>query len=122
MKKFFLYVMILFYLGAGINHFWHPAFYLQIMPYWLPWHSELVILSGCFELLFALLLLFDHTRRVAAWGIIIFLIAVFPANIQMMQNYSKEQGLYFWISIIRLPFQAILIWWAYIFTKTESKN
>ena len=122
MKKFFLYVMILFYLGAGINHFWHPAFYLQIMPNWLPWHSELVILSGGFELLFALLLLFDHTRRVAAWGIILLLIAVFPANIQMMLNYSKEQNPHFWISIIRLPLQALLIWWAYIFTKAESKN
>ena len=109
--------MSVFYVGAGLNHFWHPEFYLIIMPPWLPWHNVLVVISGVCEILFGLLLLFSLTRRLAAWGIILLLIAVFPANIQMMLNYWNESNPKLWISIVRLPLQIILIWWAYSFTK-----
>ena len=109
--------MSVFYVGAGLNHFWHPKFYLIIMPPWLPWHNVLVVISGVCEILFGLLLLFSLTRRLAAWGIILLLIAVFPANIQMMLSYWNESNPKLWISIVRLPLQIILIWWAYSFTK-----
>jgi uncharacterized membrane protein len=117
MKKFSLFVMSVFYVGAGVNHFWHPQYYIRIMPFWLPWHNELVLISGICEILFGLLLLFSSTRRLAAWGIILLLLAVFPANIQMMLNYWNESNPQLWISILRLPLQIILIWWAYMFTK-----
>lgn len=109
--------MSLLYIVAGVNHFWNPEFYLRIMPPWLPWHNELEVISGVCEILFGLLLLFSSTRRLAAWGIILLLIAVFPANIQMMLNYLRESNPKLWVSIIRLPLQIILIWWAYSFTK-----
>ena len=117
MKTLPLFVMSVFYVVAGVNHFWHPEFYLRIMPPWLPWHYELVIFSGVCEISFGLLLLFYSTRRLAAWGIILLLIAVFPANVQMMLNYWNESNPKLWISILRLPLQIILIWWAYTFTK-----
>jgi len=105
------------YIGAGILHFVHPAVYMKIMPVWLPWHKELVLLSGVFEILFGLLLVFPKTRRFAAYGIIALLVAVFPANIQMMINYVQEHNKMLWLSIIRLPLQVVLIWWAYQFAK-----
>lgn len=122
MKKFFLYLMILFYLGAGINHFWNPEFYIQIMPQWLPWHKTLVLISGVFEILFGFMLVFKRTRIAAAWGIVLLLLAVFPANIQMLLNYIAQDNPHVWIAIVRLPLQVLLIWWAYIFTKPVVKS
>jgi uncharacterized membrane protein len=109
--------MVLLYIAAGVNHFVHPGGYIKIMPPWLPWHEQLVLISGLAEILFALLLLFRITRRLAAWCIIALLIAVFPVNIQMMLNYYHENNPALWIAILRLPLQIALIWWAWLFTK-----
>ena len=121
-KRLSLYVMALLYVGAGINHFLNPGVYMQIMPSWLPWHSELVFLSGVFETLLGLLLLFPASRRLAAWGIIFLLVAVFPANVQMMVNYLRENNPHLWIAVIRLPLQLVLIWWAFGFTKGKRSS
>ncbi len=108
--------MVILYLLAGINHFIHPAMYLTIMPSYIGWHGALVFASGVFEIILALLLIPHSSRRIAAWGIIALLIAVFPANIQMAINYYNENNPGFWIAVLRLPLQALLIWWAYSFT------
>ena len=114
--------MVVLYTAAGVNHFINPHFYRKIMPPWLGWHNELIIISGVAEILLALLLLFTPTRRIAAWGIIVLLVAVFPANVQMMLNYNKESNPQLWIAIARLPLQLVLIWWAYRVTKRAKKN
>ena len=89
------------------------------MPPYIPWHMQLIYASGIAETLLGILLLPRVTRRIAAWGIILLLIAVFPANINMMLNYWDEKNPGLWITILRLPLQILLIWWAYIFTKKE---
>lgn len=109
--------MSVLYVVAGVNHFWHKAMYLAIMPAWLSYHEALVLLSGAFEILLGLLLIPLRTRHLAAWGIILLLLAVFPANIQMMLNFMHMQHPYTWLTIARLPLQLLLIWWAYGFTK-----
>ncbi len=117
MKKISLYIMIVLYIAAGLNHFVNPAVYKKIMPPWVPFHNELILISGICEILFALLLLFPSTRRLAAWCIIALLIAIFPANIQMLLNDLRGNNPGLWISVLRLPLQLVLIWWAYGFTK-----
>jgi len=119
MKKISLYIMILFYTIAGINHFIRPGFYLQIMPPWLPGHDLLVFISGIAEIICALLLLFPASRRTGAYCTIALLIVVFPANIQMLVNYYHNNNPKLWIAVVRLPVQLLLIWWAYGFTKKE---
>ncbi len=76
-------------------------------------------MSGGVEIACALMLMFHSTRRIAAWCLIALLIAVFPANIQMLINYLHEHNPDLWIAIIRLPFQPLLIWWAYQFAKSS---
>ncbi|HUQ66909.1 MAG TPA: hypothetical protein VM101_12180 [Flavitalea sp.] len=117
LKKIMLYIMSALYMLAGINHFLHPKTYERIMPSWIGWHRELVFLSGVSEMFFGLLLIPLVSRKIAAWGIILMLVAIFPANIQMMLNYLPLGGLKMWISIIRLPLQILLIWWAWQYTK-----
>jgi uncharacterized membrane protein len=109
--------MIALYIAAGLNHFINPNFYLKIMPPWIPYPKEMVLISGVCEILFALLLIFPFTRRLGAWGIILLLVAVFPANVQMLINYKNENNPLLWVAIVRLPVQLILIWWAYGFAK-----
>ncbi len=115
MKKILLYPMSLLYIAAGTNHFLHPAMYLGIMPPYLPWPAALVNISGVAEILLGLLLLPLATRRLAAIGIIFLLIAVFPANVQMAINYAHEHNPNLWLSIVRLPLQIVLVWWAALY-------
>ena len=51
LKTISLWLMAAFYVGAGINHFRAPEFYLPIMPPCLPWHEELVFLAGVAEVI-----------------------------------------------------------------------
>lgn len=118
MYKVMCYLMALLYIAAGINHFVRPAMYRKIMPPWLPAHHTLVLLSGVAEIVLGVLLLFPATRVWAAWGIIALLLAVFPANIQMAVQYYRSGHPYLWLALLRLPLQFLLIWWAYVYTKT----
>lgn len=90
------------------------------MPPWLPWHYPFIYISGICEFFLGVLLLLPQTRKWAAWGIIALLVAVFPANVQMMLNYWHQQNPYLWVAIVRLPLQLVLIGWAYQFTKKEK--
>ncbi|MGB0525258.1 MAG: DoxX family protein [Flammeovirgaceae bacterium] len=107
-KQLSLYVMAGFYFLAGVNHFIMPKFYLKIMPPYLPKPKLLNLLSGFAEMLLAILLLFSITSHWAAWGIIVLLCAVFPANIYHHQR-SKNKAL----TLIRLPMQFLFIAWAW---------
>src|SRR5436305_8347453 len=107
--------MLVLYVAAGTNHFINPGFYLGIIPPWLGWHEVLNIITGACEVLFGLLLISRSTRVIAAWCIIALLIAVFPANVQMMLNYWHQKRPGLWITIVRLPLQFVLIWWAWLF-------
>ena len=113
MKEASLYVMVVLYTVAGINHFISPRFYLKIMPPALPYHKALVNISGICEVVFALLLLPVATRHIAAWLIILLLIAIFPANIYMAIKWQRKHHPYLWVAYARLPLQFVLIWWAY---------
>ena len=106
---------ILFVL-AGANHFRNPDFYVKIMPDSLPYHRELVLISGVFEVALGVLLLVPATSRLAAWGLIALLIAVFPANVFMYQH-AERFGVSPTLLLLRLPLQAALIFWAWAYAK-----
>ncbi len=112
-----LYLMSLFYFVAGLNHFVHPLMYKKVIPEFIPIKDSLVSFSGFCEIILAVLLIPLITRSIAAWSTIVFLIAVFPANIQMVVTYLHESDPNLWFAILRLPVQLILIYWAYLFTK-----
>lgn len=111
-----LYTMAAVYIFAGLNHFISPKLYLRIMPNYLPWHQTLNILSGLAEILLGIGLLIPHTREGSAWGIIILLIAVFPANIEQVRRKEARLGLPLWAVLLRLPLQFGLIYWAWLYT------
>jgi len=107
----------LFFMAAGVNHFLNTPFYVSIIPPYLPWPVALVYISGVAEIGLGGLLLFERWSRLAAWGLIALLIAVFPANVHM----ALHPELYPWASALglwlRLSLQGVLIAWAYWFTR-----
>lgn len=109
-----LYVMSSFYILAGIMHFVKPKFFLAIVPPYLPNPKAMVFWSGIFEMALGVGLLFENRRSFSATGIILLLIAVFPANLYMAygEKFQKMSPLIRWG---RLPLQLVLIWWAYQF-------
>jgi uncharacterized membrane protein len=113
-------VLSVLFIVAGLNHFLNSGLYLQIMPPYLPWGLFLVYLSGVFEILFGALVFFPKFTKLAARGLILLLIAIFPANLHMALNandYAFIPSIFLWL---RLPFQFVLIAWAYWHTRVET--
>jgi uncharacterized membrane protein len=96
-------LMGVLYVVAGAGHFIVTRAYVQIVPDYLPAHHELVLLSGAAEIAGGLGVLYPPTRRTAAWGIILLLIAVFPANLWMVQHPERFPNIPLWILWLRLP-------------------
>lgn len=118
-KSVLLWVMGIFYMFAGSMHFLRPDAYMPMMPPYLPWHLFLIYLSGLVEVLVGVGVLIPTTRRLAAWSAILLLIAVFPANIHIALHnvpvFGAEEGAGV-LNWIRLPFQGVLILWAWWYT------
>ncbi|AXR67971.1 DoxX family protein [Leptospira mayottensis] len=114
LKIISLYTMAALYVIAGILHFVWPRFYLRIMPPYIPYPKLVVYLSGVIEIGFGVMLFFPDTRQLGAWGVILLLIAVFPANLYHYQSRKKTDPPK-WVLLLRLPLQFLLIYWAYTF-------
>ena len=113
------YVLAIFMVGAGVMHFVNPAFYLKIMPSYLPLHRELVLISGICEVLLGMLRVVPQCTCLAAWGIIALLIAVFPANLHVYQHQELIPASSL-SHMMRLPLQALLILWVWWHTKSTD--
>ncbi len=119
-KAVFKYLLTLLMVGAGVMHFVRSDFFTSIVPPYLPYPRELVYISGVIEFALGVLLLVPRVSRWAAWGIIALLVAVFPANIYLYQHQELLPGSPV-MHFLRLPLQAVLIWWAYWFTKPDPR-
>jgi uncharacterized membrane protein len=107
--------LAMFFAFAGLMHFVKPEPYEAIVPTWLPNARLLVLLSGIFEILGGLGVLHPATRRLAGWGLIALLIAVFPANVQMLHLGYVNHSPTLWKAALwlRLPLQLPLLWWVW---------
>jgi len=111
LKAIFRYLLGLFFIAAGINHFWHSAFYVAMMPPYLPLHDALVVVSGLAEIGLGALVMFKRWQVVAGWGLVALSVAVFPANVQMALHpelFPRFTPAGLWL---RLPLQAVAVAW-----------
>lgn len=116
-KQISLIALSIVFVLAGANHFVNPGFYMQMMPPYLPAHRELVFLSGVLEIAGGIAVLFPKVRSVAGWGLILLLVAIFPANIHMALNPELFPSISPVALYARLPFQMLFIAWAYWATR-----
>ena len=110
-------IMSLFYIMAGTNHFINPDWYVRIVPSILPFKTAIVYISGILEIILGSLLIFPKTRFIAGWGLIILLVAVYPANIYVALTNGEAMDITPLIAWGRLPFQFVLIGLAYWHSK-----
>ena len=119
LKEIFRAIFAVAIIVVGITHFIKPEQYARIVPPQLPYPFELVYISGFFEILGGIGLLIPFVSVAAAWGLIALFVAVFPANIKQAINSIPIDGIphYPILYWVRLPFQAVLIAWAWWYTR-----
>ncbi len=122
MKTVFRCLLGVLFIAAGVNHFVKPAVYERIMPPYLPWPYELVLLSGVAEIALGALVLFPRFAFAARWGLIALLVAVFPANVHMALHTELYPDLPPAALWGRLPLQFMLIWWVWAVTRRNGRQ
>lgn len=121
LKEVLKYLMAAAYIAAGVNHFFRPEFYVEIMPPYIPAHLAMVYWSGVFEIALGALLLDPRFRKLAAWGIVAMLVVFFTVHIHMLVNH-EDFGMSYVALVLRLPIQVLLILWAWWYTRDGNTN
>jgi uncharacterized membrane protein len=110
-------LLALIFVVAGLLHFVATPAYMKIIPPFLPDPRLLVQISGVCEVLGGIGLLVPATQKFAAWGLVALLIAVLPANTYMALNHVAWPKIPVWALWARVPLQAPLICWAWVYTR-----
>lgn len=102
------------YLLVGIVHLRSPGGFLPIVPDWVPYPIETILLTGICEIAGAIGLLTGRFRRAAAIGLAAYAVCVFPANIKHAVEGVMVGGVQLdWrYHVPRLAFQPVFVWWA----------
>ena len=116
-RKLVLFGLAAFFINIGINHFVNPDFYLSIMPPAFPMHAEAVYVSGFFEVLGGMCVLIPRLRKIAGWGLVALLVAVYPANIYMAITPEAFPDFPVALLYVRLVFQFVFFYWAFSVTR-----
>lgn len=108
------WLMIAFYLVAGVVHLSRPQAFLPIVPDWVPFPLETVLATGVAELAGAAGLMIPRVRYAAGIGLALYALCVWPANVKHALDGVALGGtvLGWWYHGPRLAFQPVLIWWA----------
>lgn len=109
-------VLGVIYAGVGVVHLRSPEGFLPIMPGWVPFPREVVLLTGVWELVGAALLLWPRARA-NWWGgalMAAYAVVVYPANIKHAMDMVEVGGstLGWGYHAPRLAFQPVFVWWA----------
>lgn len=104
-----------FFILTGMLHFLTPGYFVAVVPPYLPAPRVLVALSGVAEIAGGVGILLRRWRAAAGVGLIALLVAVFPANIEMLrQARARDASPWFEAALwLRLPVQVLLIWLAW---------
>lgn len=101
-----------FYGIAGVLHILWPAPFLRITPGWVPAPGLVIFGTGVCEIAGALGILTLSLRRAAGFGLALYAVSVFPANIKhALDVLLSEPSILQWAyHICRLPLQPVIVW------------
>lgn len=96
------------FVGAGALHLVAPGVYEPAMPPWVPARRAMIFVSGLAEIAggVGLVQRTPHLRRAAGWGLVVLLVAVYPANVWMAMAGVGGPD---WALWGRLPLQGALV-------------
>ena len=92
--KLLIYVYIIFFISAGINHFLNPQFYDAIVPEFIPYPRQVHQFTGVLEIMIPLFFLTRY-RKEATLIMIVFLILLYGANFYVWYYNLPYGGTYF---------------------------
>ncbi|GAA0379705.1 hypothetical protein [Bacillus horti] len=116
------YSMAFFLVFFGLSHFYKKSELMMILPSWVPFPEFVVYVTGVIEIVFAIGLLFERTRRVTGVLVALFFVAILPANVHKAINDLEISGAMSstFLSWVRLFFQPIFIVWVLYSSKKQN--
>lgn len=103
------FALTIMFVLVGTSHFAkREKLEAMIPPRW-PYRRAMNYVSGAAEIILGILVLFAATRTWAAYGLLLLLIAVFPANIYVARAKPN------WYNVSRLFFQPVYMLWIWYF-------
>ncbi len=105
-------LLALFYAVAGLVHLRAPEAFLPIVPDWVPFPRETVLITGVCELAGAAGLFIPRLRVAAGVALALYALCVFPANLKHAFENVAVPGLpsSWWYHAPRLALQPVLVW------------
>ena len=119
--KLLIYVYVIFFISAGVNHFLNPQFYDAIVPDFIPFPRLVHQITGVIEILLPLFLL-TRFRKEAALLMIIFLLIIYGANLYVWINNLPYGKTYFTNRqhFFRFLLQVFYIYITYVIYKYDT--
>ena len=119
--KLLIYVYVVFFISAGINHFLNPQFYDALVPDFIPFPRLVHQLTGVIEIILPLFLLTSF-RKEAALLMIIFLVILYGANLYVWVNNLPYGRTYFTNQqhFFRFLLQVLYIYITYVIYKYDK--
>ena len=107
--------MGIIYIYLGVLHFTNTDFYFPYMPNFIPFHKEMILISGLLEILLGFSLFFVKIRKYALWGLILMLIVFMTVHLNMLLP-QNNLGNSMYLLVLRILIQFVLIYccWFYI--------
>jgi uncharacterized membrane protein len=119
-KRIALVLLAIAFVYVGVTHFTGPEFFVAIVPPYLPEPLLLVYASGVAEIAGGVGVLIPRLRRLAGWGLLALLVAVYPANIHMALHPELFPQMTPAALYGRLPFQFVFAAWVWWATKPDA--
>jgi len=119
--KLLIYVYVVFFISAGLNHFLNPQFYDAIVPDFIPFPRLVHQITGVIEIILPLFLL-TRFRKEAALLMMIFLVLVYGANLYVWINDLPYGRTYFTNQqhFFRFLLQVLYIYITYVIYKYDK--
>ena len=110
-----VYALAVLFFFTAVAHFGPMSAEVEkMLPRWVPKPKTTVFVTGLLEIMGAIGLIIPDTRRLAGICLIVFLVAVFPANVHAAKTNVKLAGrpvTRLWLRApMQLLFIALLVW------------
>ena len=113
------FILGLFMVYSGVNHFLMAPFYLPFVPEFMPFREAIVILSGVVEVALGIAVLVPGLRVGAALSIMALMCLFFPVHIADVFKASPAMGSHE-AALVRLPVQSLFIFWAWMASRSDK--
>ncbi len=119
------YLLALFMVYGGVQHFIKPDFYALFVPSFLPFTKFFVLSSGVLEILLGVMLVLKGKfAQYGALGVFLLMLIFLPIHIKDVFVENPAIGTHK-MALIRLPFQFVFIGWAWVvyhFLKNKTQQ